>query len=79
MLNSFFPSSAFTITPSDSENLTETAFGIYVTVAGNVVYEDLAGTQWTDAVAAGGIITMSVRKVLATGTTATGIRGYRIN
>lgn len=76
MNNSFVPPDAATITPSDT---TEVGLvGIYVGGAGNVTVTTEKGNDvpYTN-VPAGTTIVLGIRKVKATGTTATGIVGYK--
>jgi hypothetical protein len=64
------------VTPNDSTNNVgagNTAIGLYVTSGGTVSWQDLSGTTITVSVPAYFYINCSVRRVLATGTGATGI------
>jgi hypothetical protein len=64
------------VTPSNSADNVGTgnvAIGLYVTVAGNVSFIDADGNTATVTVPANFILTCSVARVKATGTTATGI------
>lgn len=70
------PSHAFTITPSDDEELTFMTRGIYLGVAGDVAVQLQSGDIVTFVgMAAGMIHPLRLRQVYATGTTATGIVG----
>jgi hypothetical protein len=67
---------AFTISKSDSANLTFSTRAIYVGGAGNVAITTVKGTNVTFAnVPAGAILPVRAQKVLDTGTTATLIVG----
>lgn len=62
------------ITPSDSTDLAQDSRAIYVGGAGNLVVTPAAGgSNVTLAVVAGSILPIRVRRVLSTGTTATGL------
>lgn len=61
------------ITPSDSASVYADA--LYIGGAGNVTCLDRDGTSVQYIAAAGAIIPTNVTKVMATGTTATGIVG----
>ncbi len=68
---------AIAVTPSDANNLVNSVRGLYLGVAGNVVAimsDDAANTSVTfTGLAAGVFHPLKVKRVLATGTTATGI------
>jgi hypothetical protein len=69
--------SGFTISPSDSALLPQVTRQIRVTGnAGTVAVVWADGTQSSEPVAAGDVFDWRLRQVLATGTTATGLRGY---
>ena len=61
------------VTPSDSVDLTSVAIGLYITVAGNVTFHNVDGTSRTITVPDNFYLICSVSRVLATGTTSTGI------
>lgn len=62
------------VTPSDTASFDGPGVGLYVTVAGDVAFVGDGGVTVTvTAVAAKSYLWCDVRKVLATGTTATGI------
>jgi len=64
------------VTPNDSADNVGTdniAVGLYVTGAGDVVFETLDRNVRTVTVAANRELTCAIRRVHATGTTATGI------
>ncbi len=68
---------AFTITPSDTQDLTRDTRQLRVTGQGGalaVVW--ISGAQTIEPVSAGDTLDWRIRRVLATGTTATGLRGY---
>jgi hypothetical protein len=63
---------AFTISKSDSANLTFSTRAIYVGGGGNVAITTVKGNNVTFAnVAGGSILPVRAKKVLSTGTTAT--------
>lgn len=64
------------VVPSDAADLPSPCQGIMVTVAGNVVCRNLAGQDITIPVPVGVILPISTRRILATGTTATGIIAF---
>jgi len=65
---------AVAVTPSDSVNLTVFGRALYVGVGGNITVVMLAGTVVLfTAVPAGTVLPIRVRRVNATGTTATSI------
>lgn len=61
------------VTPSDATVLANTAIGLYVEAAGTLVFETAKGEVRTVAVGALSILPVGARRVLATGTTASGI------
>ena len=67
----------FAITPSDDTDLPTAARGILVGVSGDVAVIGVGGSSSVviPALAAGVWHPMNVKRVLSTGTTATGIRG----
>ena len=64
----------FEVTPSDTVDLPKTANAIYVTVTGNVALVTPSGWATTFAIPAGQWFPQKARRILATGTTATGIK-----
>lgn len=60
------------VTPSDSADITETR-GLYIGTAGNLKVTFADGTTATLTSVANGVIPLKVKRVWATGTTATGI------
>lgn len=67
---------AFTITPSDTEDLAETTRSIYVGGDGNLNVDMADGTTVLfTAVKAGSVIPIRVSRVRATSTTATALVG----
>ena len=65
---------ALAVTPSDIVNLTTPARALYVGGTGNIVLITHGGNQVTFSnVQAGSVLSVSVTRVLATNTTATGI------
>lgn len=61
------------ITPSDSEDLPVTAIALYVETGGEIAFVTVAGQQRQVKVPDFAILPVGVRRVEATGTTATGI------
>ena len=69
-------SSAFAITPSNTEDLVRVTRGIYVGVTGNVKVDMFSGDTVTFlGMSAGVIHPIRAKRVYATGTTATSIVG----
>ncbi|MDE2096295.1 MAG: hypothetical protein KGL39_03550 [Patescibacteria group bacterium] len=72
---SYFDNAA-TVTPSDSANLPTEACALFVGTGGNVKVDTVGGqTGVTIAVANNAVVPLHVKKVYATGTTASGISG----
>lgn len=69
------PEGSFTITKSDTQDLPQKAYGIFVEGAGSVVFIGVDGKQDTVNLAAGAIYPVQMIKVLSA-TTATGIHGF---
>lgn len=68
---------ASTITPNDSNDLTDFTRSIYIGGAGNLKIDTVAGDTVTlNGVVAGTVIPVRVQKVYATGTTATNLVGF---
>lgn len=68
---------AFAVTPSDGAELPFVTRQIRVTGnAGSIVAVWLSGVETTEPVSAGDVLDWSLKGVKATGTTATGLRGY---
>lgn len=73
---------AMAVTPNDSANFTDsgaevTSRGVSLTVGGSLAWKDEAGTTRTAAGLAAGIIhPISTKRIMAAGTTATGITVY---
>lgn len=61
------------MTPDDATDLPMTAIALYVETGGTVVVDTVAGETRTIAAADFSILPLGVRRVRATGTTATGI------
>lgn len=66
---------AFAVTPSDGADLTNWALAIYVGGSGDVRLVTWGGETVTFANAPVGVLPVRARRVLATGTTATGLVG----
>lgn len=61
------------ITPNDSTDLATIPRGLFFNGAGDVVLRDKSGNDETYTVTAGQLLPFRARRILATGTTATGI------
>lgn len=67
---------AFAITPNDSADLVQVTRGLFVGAGGDVVIVTRAGTTATFTnIQGGAVLPLRVRRILATGTTASGIIG----
>ncbi|AMY70559.1 spike base protein, RCAP_Rcc01079 family [Frigidibacter mobilis] len=66
------------VTPSDSIDLQVVAVALYVEGKGTVRFVSQAGQTRTVALLDGAILPVGVRRVLATGTSATGIHGFAL-
>lgn len=66
------------ITPDDDTDLPNMAISLYITGAGNISIITAAGNPQTVAVTDFSILPVGVRRVLATGTTATGIHAFTV-
>lgn len=66
----------FAITPNDGADLAQLPRAVRVGGAGTLVMRDEAGVDVTYAVDAGEVLPFRVVRVLATGTTATGLVGW---
>lgn len=65
------------ITPSDTDELVPRYEAIYVETGGTVVLEDDKGNLWSKEVNNDTTICLRVKRVRASGTDATGIKGLR--
>lgn len=65
----------FAITPSNSADLAQIARAIYITVAGDLKAKGIDGVDFTVTLPANYTLQVAVKRVYATGTTATGIFG----
>ena len=69
--------SGFSITPDDAVDLPAVTRQIRITgAAGNAVVVWATGAETTEPVLTGDVFDWRVKRVKATGTTATGLRGY---
>lgn len=77
-IENFSYRTAVAVTPSDTTDLTRgTCRGLYIGATGTVVVQTEEGVTLTLAgLAAGSILPLMVRRVLATGTTATGLHAF---
>jgi len=65
------------VTPSDSADLPDgTCRGLFVSVAGNISFVTSKGTSQSAIPVDAGFFPVSIKRVLATGTTATVLAGY---
>lgn len=64
---------ALPVTPDDSTDLPHVAVGLYVETGGSIVLDTVTGETRTLMIADFAILPLGVRRVRATGTTATGI------
>lgn len=62
------------VTPSDTVDLAKAPQGLYAATAGNIVVLDKNGVSKTYAILAAQTLKMDVKRVMATNTTATGIK-----
>lgn len=67
---------AFVITPNDSADLANPIRAITLNGAGKLVWQDSFGVAQTTADLPPGTYPMFARRILATGTTATGLTGW---
>lgn len=67
------------VTPDDATDLAKVAVAIYVETGGNVTFVTPAGNQRTVTVADLSILPVGAVRVLATGTTATGIHAFTVS
>jgi hypothetical protein len=66
----------FPVTPSDSTVLSETTRGLYVGTTGDISALMVSGASITlSSVPAGSLLPLRLTKIMATGTTASGIVG----
>jgi hypothetical protein len=67
-------SHGFSVTPSDSALLSETTRGLYVGTAGDIAALMVSGASIAlSSVPAGSLLPLRLTKIMATGTTASGI------
>ena len=64
------------VLPSDLSDLPNVAVSLYVETGGAVSFESVAGAVRAVTVADNSILPVGVRKVLSTGTTASGIHAF---
>ncbi len=67
------------VTPSDSVDLADVAVALYVETGGAISFITVSGATRTVAVADFSILPVGAQRVLATGTTATGIHAFALN
>ena len=66
-----------TIAPSDTANIEPRPFGVWIDNAGDLVAVDEDGNEATFKVPAGTLLPISPVRIKATGTSASGIKGFR--
>jgi len=66
----------FAVTPADGSDLANIPRALFIGGAGDIAIRDGAGTDVTYTVPAGTTLLIRAVRVLATGTTATGIVGW---
>jgi len=67
------------VTPSDSADLAKMAIALYITVGGVVVFVSADGNTRTVTVPDNFTLTCGAKRVLSTGTTATGIHAFTVS
>lgn len=65
----------FAITPSDSEDLAIATRSVYAAGGGVIKWHNMGGAEQHTTVADGERVPIKARRILATGTTATGLEG----
>ena len=68
---------AVSVTPSDTINLTDPVSSLYIGVTGNIKVDMASGETVTFLSVPVGVLNIAVKKVYATGTTATSIIGLK--
>ncbi|MCI2395670.1 hypothetical protein [Aliiroseovarius sediminis] len=64
------------VTPSDAVDLSHFAVALYVETGGAVAFTSVAGHDRVVTVSDNAILPVGIRRILATGTTATGIHAF---
>jgi len=64
------------VTPDDSNDLPEVALALYIETAGTVSFVSVSGATRSVDVTDYAILPVGVRRVLATGTTASGLHAF---
>lgn len=67
------------VTPSDIDDLSQVALALYIETGGMVTFVSEQAQTRSIAVADFSIVPVGVRRVLATGTTATGIHAFVVS
>lgn len=67
------------IIPNDSNDLAEVAVALYIETGGAITFVSASGATRTLNVADFAILPVGAKKVLATGTTATGIHAFLVS
>ncbi len=68
--------SALAVTPNDGADLSERVRSVTINTGGTLAYHNWRGVTCTTAALPAGTYPLLARRVLATGTTATGITGW---
>lgn len=68
----------FPVTPADGTDLAHVAVALFVETGGTVRFVSRAGSTRTVKLHDGAILPVGVRRVMASGTTATGIHGFAL-
>lgn len=67
------------VTPNDVVDLDEVAVALYVETGGNITFTTVQGNTRTVSVSDFAILPVGARRVLATGTTATGVHALQVS
>lgn len=67
------------ITPNDSTDLVNVAVALYIETGGTITFVSAANATRTVNVSDFAILPVGAKKVLATGTTATGIHAFQVS
>ncbi len=66
------------VTPDDSHDLPEVALALYIETAGTVSFISVSGAMRSVKMTNYAILPVGVRRVLATGTTASGLHAFTV-
>lgn len=67
------------VTPNDGADLTKTAVALYIETSGTVSFTSITGDTRTVTVGDFAILPVGATRILATGTTATGIHAFTVS